>query len=222
MTSAAATLRAIIVVQAVLISGSSYAAEQVEFSIYGGLQSIGDSQVSGNDPGGTGIFNFVTGWPNRPGGALSQFGLRLTVWQNCTFGWGMDFNSYAARADQSTLGSNGISALELSNGINILTINAYRRWQDIGIISPYVGAGVGVAIPTIKFDSGTGRTSQLQLTGPAMQWVAGASIPVGNGVSVFGEYQGSYTVYTANLIGGGSFSTNLRRSTVNFGLSLGF
>ncbi len=215
-------MRAILPVFALFAASSMAAADQTELSFYGGLNTTADSRVSGNDPGGAGIFNFIAGWGGITGRGSPQYGLRLTWWQNQTLGWGLDFSSTALRADPNTLTSSGLTELELSNGINLLTVNAYRRWQGTGTLRPYVGAGIGIAIPEVEFEAGGGRTSQLQLTGPAVQWVAGASYPLGGNLSVFGEYKGSFTLNNADLVGDGSFTTLTQSNGINVGISLGF
>ncbi len=215
-------MRPMLSVFALFAATSIAVAEKAELSFYGGLRTTADSVVSGNDPGGAGDFEFLSSWRDQSSGSPMQYGVRITWWQNQTQGWGIDLNSSALLADDTTLGANGLAALEFSNGINLLTVNTYRKLKKIGDLRPYLGAGIGVSIPRVEFDSGAGRTSQFQLTGPAFQLIAGASYQLNNSVSVFGEYSGSYTLDSADLISGGTLNTVSRNSGLNVGVSLGF
>ena len=222
MAGGAAIMRAIPRVLALIVFSASGVNAQAEVSLYGGSLHVNNSKITGNDPGGAGAFDFVGGWDSASLALPSQYGVRVTWWQNRVTGWGLDFNHSVIRADDSTLNDNGLGDLALIGGVNFLTLNAYRRWQDAGVVTPYVGAGVGVTTPRVEYQSVAGRTSEVQLTGPAFQWIAGASYPLSDRMSVFGEYKGSYSINSADLSGGGSLRANNLGSTVNIGVSLGF
>lgn len=199
------------------------AVAQAELSFYGGGQSSRSSHVSGNDPTGIGTFSFETDWDDQVLDVPGYFGLRVTWWRNERVGWGIEMNHANIQASDSTLTGNGLNDLALSDGLNLVTMNTYRRWRRPGrSVSPYIGAGLGLAVPNIEFDSGGGVTTGNQLTGPAIQWLAGASIPVGNRWSVFGEYRGSLAANSADLLGGGDLNARILTNAVNVGVSLGF
>ena len=194
------------------------AGSQTELSFYGGAVLPDPSRVSGTDPGGIGTFSFGATWE-----PTTNIGLRLTWWDDDDFGWGVDFNSVGAQADANTLSGAGLTDLGLEDGLSLVTVNAYRRWSEAtGTITPYVGAGVGMAVPQVSFDGGGSATNTRQFTGPAFQVVAGAQFPLTDALSVFGEYQGSYSVNFADLTNGGDLNTEILSSGVNFGISLGF
>jgi len=196
---------------------------QVDLSFYGGVQSAQSSHVSGNDPTGIGAFSFNSNWEKHAFEVPGYFGLRLTWWRNDQIGWGIEMNHTNITASDSTLFSNGLNSLALADGLNLVTVNTYRRWRPPGrSIRPYIGAGIGIAVPNIEFDSGGGLTTGNQLTGPAIQWLAGASIPVSERWSVFGEYRGSLAANSADLLGGGELNARVLTSAVNVGVSLGF
>jgi len=208
---------------AVLLSFSGAAFAQSELSFYGGFQGAPHSVVSGTDPGGIGDFEFTAGWEGRSFTAPPHYGFRYTRWSSETFGWGVDFNHTKVYADDETLARSGMSILEFSDGLNILTVNAYRKWPDSGwVVTPYVGAGVGMAIPHVEVDSGAGKTFEYQISGPAVQWVAGASYPINDRWSVFGEYKGTYSMNSTDLVSGGNLDTNIITNALNVGVSLGF
>jgi len=195
---------------------------QAEVSVYGGVQNISDSKVSIRDPGGAGLVDIVAGWQDGFENGPKQYGFRLTWWHDSSLGVGVNFDHAPIIADDTTLAATGITALELAGGVNLVTVNAFRRWQDIGMVTPYVGAGFGVSVPSVEYDSGSGRTSGFQLGGPAVQWVAGASIPLNNKISVFGEYKGSYSSNSIELVSSGQFESDVTNNALNLGLSLGF
>jgi len=117
----------------------------------------------------------------------------------------------------------GYDVLEFTDGLNILTVNAYRRWSSaFGDVSPYVGGGVGVSIPHVEVTNGSSDTFGYQLTGPAATWIAGATYPINEQWSVFGEYKGTYSSNTADLDTDGTLETDIFTNAVNLGLSFNF
>ena len=208
-------------VSAAMISGAAFAED--EFSIYGGIQSSPHSGVSGNDPGGVGKFDFTAGWEGRSFEMPPYWGVRWTRWQTDTFGWGLEFNHTKAYADDETLAESGFSHFEFSDGLNIVTLNAWRRWPDTDLpVTPYVGGGVGVSVPHVEVTSSGGKVFEYQLAGPAVQWVAGASYSINDRWSVFGEYKGTYSMNDTDLGSGGSFETDIITNSLNLGVSFGF
>lgn len=215
-------MHAILKAAALLIFSVAAAQAQTELSFYGGAQSVADSMVSGSDPGGLGAFEFLANWKDVALDPNARYGVRVTWWPSDALGWGLDFDRSPVRADAATLAANGLTAFEFGNGSSQLTLNAYRRWYDGAALVPYIGAGIGVSIPRVGFDAGYGRTSRLQLSGPVVQWLAGASYPLGARWSIFGEYKGSYSANRARLSNGGRLNANILQGGVNVGMSLGF
>ena len=216
-------MRGILVIFILTAVSCARAAAQTELSFYGGVQTAPHSRVSGNDPGGIGAFDFVAAWEGRSFTLPLHYGVRLTWWQSATLGWGLDFSHDKIYASNVTLVDNGLSILEFTDGLNILTINAYRRWPDRGrVFTPYVGAGLGVSLPHVEFDSGAGTTFEYQLGGPAVSVVAGANYPLTSRWSVFGEYKGTYSINKLDLVSGGTLNTNIITNTFNLGATLGF
>ena len=208
-----------------VIAISNSAIAESEFSFYSGTQGSPHSGVRGTDSsaGGIGDFDFTAGWEGRPMEMPPYYGFRYTRWTSETFGWGFDFNHTKAYADDETLADSGFSTLEFSDGLNHLTINAYRRFPDLGWpVTPYVGAGLGLSIPHVEVDTGGEKTFEYQIAGPAAQVVAGASYRFSDRWSVFGEYKGSYSINSMDLEGGGELETNIVTNAFNIGISLGF
>ncbi len=205
--------------------GSATAAfAQVELSFYGGIQSAPHSRVQGNDRGGVGPFDFLAAWEGRSLDAPPYYGLRLTWWQNTKWGWALDFSHDKLYADAATLSDNGLSVLEFTDGLNILTLNRYRKWENFNsVFVPYVGAGIGISIPNVEFDSPGGeRTFEYQFGGPAASVVIGAKYPLNSRWTIFGEYKGTYSVNKVDLVGGGDLQTNIVTNSFNLGATFGF
>ena len=163
---------------------------EVELSFYGGIQAAqpSDVSVSGDDVITNGDFSVA--WEGRSFDAPPYYGIRATVWQLPEIGYGLDFAHNKSYPKSGELPA-GYDVLEFTDGLNTLTVNAYRRWQGaFGAITPYVGGGVGVSIPHVEVTNGTSETFGYQLTGPAATWIAGASYPINDQWSVFGEYKG--------------------------------
>lgn len=215
-------LRIAVVAAAVTLAALPAAAE-FELSVYTGWQTSPHSTVKGSDPGGVGDFNFTAGWDGKSFEAPPYYGVRGTWWRSDTLGFGLEFNHAKVYADAESLAESGFDRLEFTDGINLLTVNVFRRFPNAPHgFTPYVGGGVGVSVPHVDVQSAGGKTFEYQLTGPAVQWVAGASFPVSERWSVFGEYKGSYSQNKADLASGGTLETNIVTNALNLGVSLNF
>ncbi|MCG6901859.1 MAG: porin family protein [Rhodobacter sp.] len=196
---------------------------ETELSFYTGFQAAPHSRVEGTDPGGVGAFDFLSAWEGRPFEAPPYYGFRATYWTSERLGFGIDFNHAKVYADDATLASSGFSRLEFTDGLNIVTANVWYRWQNPARRwTPYVGAGLGVAIPHVDIESAGGKTFEYQLTGPAVQVVAGVKYDINDRWGLFGEYKGTYTMNEADLASGGTLSTNIVTNALNIGVSFSF
>lgn len=205
-----------------LLLAPTFATAQVELSFYGGVQSApasdvsirGDSVIPDND--------FEVDWEGRSASAPIYYGIRATRWQTPTFGYGLDFSHNKVYPKDGSLPA-GYDVLEFTDGLNTLTVNAYRKWPGaLGPVSPYVGGGVGVAIPHVEVTFGGSETFGYQLTGPAATWIAGATYPIGDQWAVFGEYKGTFSSNTADLDTGGTIESDIFTNAVNVGVSFNF
>lgn len=199
------------------------AAAEFELSIYTGYQTSPHSVVKGDDPDGVGDFSFTAAWEGKSGEMPPYYGFRGTWWQDDKIGYGVEFNHAKVYADGKTRSENGFERLEFTDGLNLLTANVFRRFPDVSPrFTPYVGAGLGVAIPHVDIETDGSKTFGYQLTGPAVQWVAGLSYPMSESWSLFGEYKGSYSQNKADLDGGGEIETNIVTNALNLGVSFNF
>lgn len=197
-------------------------AAEVELSFYGGAQNAPHSDVfiSGDDAYPSETF---IGWEGRSFDAPPYYGLRATIWRNAEIGYGLDFAHNKIYPQEGELDGTPFETLEFTDGLNTLTLNAYRRWQGgFGSLTPYVGGGLGLSIPHVEVSNGETETFGYQITGPAATWIAGASYPINDTWSVFGEYKGTYTQNTADLDGGGTLETDVITNAVNVGVSFSF
>lgn len=196
---------------------------EFELSVYTGIQTEPHSVVKGDDPDGIGAFDFTTAWEGRSGEMPPYYGIRGTWWQNDVLGYGVEFNHAKVYADDDKREEEGFDRLEFTDGLNILTVNVFRRFpNEMRRWTPYLGGGLGVAIPHVEVETSGSKTFGYQYTGPAVQWVAGVTYPMTESWSVFGEYKGTYSRNRADLDGGGELETNIVTNALNLGVSFNF
>lgn len=214
-------LLSIIATTAVFAAGSAHA--EFELSLFTGYQTAPHSVVKGDDPDGVGEFDFTAGWEGRSGEMPPYWGVRGTWWQSDVLGFGVEFNHTKVYADDDTLDDNDFETLEFTDGLNIITANVMRRFPgEARVWTPYLGAGLGVAVPHVEVETTGDKTFEYQLTGPAVTWIAGISYPISERWNVFGEYKGTYSQNKADLKGGGDLETNIVTNALNIGVSFDF
>lgn len=218
--------RHVLIASTALTCLAAPAAAEFELGFYTGFQSAPHSRISGDLPDGAGSYDELIGWEGRPFAAPPYYGVRGTWWSSETLGYGFEFTHAKTYAPDSEASAAGFDNLELTDGLNILTVNVMRRWPDAwasGALTPYVGAGVGVAIPHVDADPAVGpETFEYQFTGPAMRLTAGMTYDLSDRFALFGEYQFTRSWNKADLEGGGTLETNINTNALNFGLSLKF
>ena len=204
------------------LCAANVASAEIELSFYGGIQGALSSDVTIADDDAIPDSSFEIDWEGRSFEAPPYYGIRVTSWQSSSFGFGIDFAHNKVYPEDDIL-PDGFRRLEFTDGLNTLTANAYYRWQDaFGDITPYVGGGVGLSIPHVEVITEDSRTLGYQVTGPAATWIAGASMPINDKWSVFGEYKGTYTVNEGDLDTGGTVSTDIFTNALNVGVSFNF
>jgi len=197
---------------------AGFAAAEAELSFYSGYQSAPHGSIDGNDDGDD--FDFDVEWEGKPGEAPPYYGFRYTRWQNESFGWGVELNHAKVYADDDTLDDNGFDSLEFTDGLNLLTVNGFYRWKDeTRRWTPYVGGGIGLAIPHVDVEIGDNETFEYQITGPAVVLMAGITYDINETWAVFGEYKGSYSSNKADLDGGGELKTDIITNAINLGVT---
>lgn len=213
--------RAAIACTCLLITATSADAE-VELSFYGGVQTANPSDVSIRGDSVIEDDDFSIAWEGRSFDAPPYYGIRATIWQSDEFGYGLDFAHNKIYPKDGELPA-GYDVLEMTDGLNTLTVNAYRRWTGaFAGMSPYVGGGLGLAIPHVEVTNGDSETFGYQVTGPAATVIAGAAYPINDQWSVFGEYKGTYSSNSAGLDTDGTLKTDVVTNALNLGVSFNF
>lgn len=217
-------MRRLILSIGILIGLAAPAAAEMELSIYSGWQTLPHSRISGKLPNGGGSYDELVGWEGKPFTMPPYYGARATWWRSETLGFGVEYTHTKAYADDSTQKALGFDRLEFTDGHNVLTANVMRRWPERwGKVTPYVGGGLGIAFPHVDADHVSGSdTYGFQVTGPAMRLTAGASYPISDRFSVFGEYQFTYSANEGTFDDGGTFKTDIKTNALNVGISLNF
>ncbi len=196
---------------------------EVQLSFYGGWQSAPHSDVSISGDSVLPDDDFTAGWEGNSFEAPPYYGLRATWWGTNDLGFGIELNHAKVYSDAATRAEAGLEHLEFTDGLNIITVNVFRRWQEaFGVVTPYLGGGLGVSVPHVEVRAPGTETFEYQLGGPAVAWMAGASYPVSDRWSVFGEYKGTYSMNTADLSTGGTLETDIITNAVNVGVSFDF
>lgn len=182
---------------------------------YAGYQSAPHSGVTLNGD------HFTAGWKGKPFAAPPYWGLRVTRWSG-NLGWGAEFTHTKVYADDETLARSGVGHLEFSDGLNIATVNILHRWPRSGALTPYAGAGLGVAVPHVEVGEGAARTFEYQLTGPAVRLFLGASYALSDRWQAIAEYQMTYSQNKADLTSGGTLETDIVTNALNVGIGWRF
>ncbi|MDO6587092.1 outer membrane beta-barrel protein [Salipiger sp. 1_MG-2023] len=205
------------------LAASQSAAQDLELSIYTGYQTSPHSRVSGDYPGG-GSYDKLIGWEGKSFSMPIYYGIRGTWWTTDTLGFGLEFSHDKVYAPEDEREDIGFSRMELTDGLNIVTVNAMKRWpMQWGKATPYVGGGLGIAVPHVDVETTSGdKTYGYQLTGPAMRLTAGVSYPINDRFAAFGEYQFTYSSNEADLDGDGSMNVDVKTNALNVGITMKF
>jgi hypothetical protein len=194
---------------------------------YGGLPYTHNSEVVFTRPGGDGarapgdLVAHDVAWSGRPFKSPIYYGIRAARWREASpFGGMLDFTHSKAISDreqtirfsgdregrrlgESAKVGDAFRHFEFSHGHNMLTLNGLLRLARLGPrIQPYIGGGVGVALPhtEIQFQSEPKRTYEYQYAGPVGQVLGGLEIRLPR-VSLFIEYKLTLARYAAPLTG---------------------
>lgn len=201
------------------------AAAEFELNLYSGYQTSPHSRIDGTYPAPiAGPFSALIGWEGKSFSMPPYYGARATWWRSENWGFGLELTHAKVYAPAGEMAAAGFDRLEFTDGMNIVTVNATRRWKNQwGDFTPYVGAGVGLAIPHVDVTpTGGPQTFGYQMTGPAARLTAGTSYEINDRWSVFGEYQFTWSDHEADLNGGGDLSTTIYTNAVNVGVGFKF
>ncbi|HXT50733.1 MAG TPA: hypothetical protein VN811_06795 [Thermoanaerobaculia bacterium] len=130
------------------------------------------------------------------------------------------------RVDGPVLVRDVVPALQLSHGLNLATLNGYRRWwaaprgEAPTGVALYLGVGAGVALPHVEAQVAGIRTDEYQLAGPAARALAGLDVPFDEHISLVGEAILSWADLRADLTGGDEVRTRLLVPQLSLGFAL--
>ncbi len=208
-----------------------------------------DSDVYLQEPGGTDLVYQDVQWDTEPYKMPPYYGVRVTHWFANRPEWAIavDFTHAKMISDLEQQVSvsgqragtpvNGterlgdtFTALEFSDGHNLFTVNAVRRWHPVRDTARpalrdtffYVGGGAGVAVPHVEVTMAGSNTQEYQIAGPAAQVLGGVSVPLGKRFNFLTEYRLTYADLETDLNGGGSLSTEALTHHLNFGVGFSF
>lgn len=196
---------------------------EIELSFYGGTQSSPHSRITGSRADGSTYSNLI-GWQGKSFSMPPYYGARAIWWRDSDIGWGLEVTHAKAYAPAAEMPA-GFTRLEFTDGHNIVTLNVMKRWPGqwwSGKLTPYVGAGLGAAIPHVDITENGNRTYGYQVTGPAAKLMAGVKYDLNHRWAVFSEYQFSWTENSADLAGGGSLEGRILTNALNVGVALQF
>ena len=206
-----------------LAAAAGKASAEHVISAYGGYNFSLDSDVDVTN--GPSTQSYDVNWDGRTFEDGAPFyGFRGTYWMTDFdrrhWGVAVDFAHAKVAADPLPP---GISTLEFTDGLNLLTVNALYRFDPVGALTPYAGLGAGLSIPHVEYQEvGGPKTFEYQVAGPAIQALAGVNYAITDHLSVFGEYKLTYSWNDADLVNGGSLKTDILTNQAVVGASFSF
>ncbi|MGB6228826.1 MAG: outer membrane beta-barrel protein [Litorimonas sp.] len=191
-----------------------------EVSAYGGAQGALDSNVEISDDRVVPDLDVDVEWEGRSFDHPIYYGIRATYWTEGRWGFGLDLTHSKTYADPIPA---PLTRLEFTDGLNVLTANAYYRFDrtDFGM-TPYLGGGLGISIPYAEVDFPGSQTRGYQVGGLAGKLMGGVKQELGADWHLFGEVMITQSFNTVDLETGGELSSDVTTGALNFGLGYTF
>jgi lipid A oxidase len=232
-----------------LALGAVGASAETTISVSTGGAWTYDSDIILQEPGGTSLVYQDVQWDTEPYKMPPYYGVRVTHWFEHQPKWAVavDFTHAKMISDleqqvsvsgqRSGMPVNGterlgdtFTALEFSDGHNLITVNALRRWHPyrknggatLRNMYFYTGGGAGVAVPHVEVTIPGSNTQEYQIAGPAAQFLGGVSVPLGQRFEFLTEYRLTFADLETDLQGGGNLSTDALTHHLNFGAGFSF
>ncbi len=217
-----------------LLASAANSAWSGEFSVgvYFGIGYTSSGNVRLQEPGGTELTADGISWRDRSFSSPLYYGLRLNYFGSATASNGLmlDFTHAKMYSDPAqtvrvsgtrngtAVGGNEalgatFSELSFSHGYNLLALNLLHRWlrgdgSTVHTFQPYVGAGIGIAVPHVEVRTASSTTNNYQFGGVVYQALGGINYRAGSRWDLFTEYKLSYANIEVDLNGGGHLRTN--------------
>ncbi len=203
------------------------------FSIFSGGSIVEDNDLTLHQPGTDLTFHGAS-YKSKDLKGPFYYGARLSYFlpEHSHWGFGVEFfhskmyldtdatvhvtgTRGGAPVDGSERVDNTVQAFSISHGLNFLTADAiYRFFLDqpgksfLGRFQPYLGAGIGVAIPHVESSIGNVTFEEYQLDGPAFIGFTGVSFDIVKHWAVFAEYKIGYVELGDLEVPGGSYEVS--------------
>ncbi len=224
----------------VALAASGPARAEWAFGVYLGVASTGDTDVTLSRPPDTSLEFADVSWTDDSLVSPVYYGIRVTRWLESAPAWGVavDYThakmfaeldrSVPVRGTRDGAPVSGVerlgdtfAGLSFSHGHNLLTVNGCRRWRDAaGRLAPYVGLGVGIALPHAEVVLDGSTTDSYQRMSAAAEALAGLDVRLSKRVGLLVEYKLTRADFDASLDGGGSLT--LRPWTQQIALGVTF
>ena len=192
-----------------------------DISVYGGASASPHSGIDYDFNDGLGARSANPSWDGASFEMPPYYGVRGTYWFDSAPNWGLALDFTHAKVEADLAEAPDFTQLEFTDGINLLTANAFYRHEFTDRITPYAGVGVGLSIPHVEAFAANGstQTAEYQVTGVAASALVGVDFAITERISVFGEYKFSYAQVDADLNGGGYLETDLIINQAAVGLT---
>lgn len=219
-----------------LIAGSAPALAEFQGSVYLGWNDSfnSDATFTGNALNTTVQDIPWLGLSFFKDGGAPYYGLRAGYWLGSDAHWGvfLDYTHAKVRADPNAMvtytGGTGtigdiFEQFEFTDGLNVLTLNAFYRTEPMGRFQLYFGAGAGINVPHVEVESATlgiPETFRYQFGGFSAEALAGVDFRITDHLSLFTEYKLIYSNINAPLNGGFNIQTSIFTNQIAAGLSV--
>ena len=209
---------------AVALAGlAAPARAELDLSVFTGVALTQDNDLDLHQSGGTDLTFHDVSYEGRDFEAPPYYGARL-LWfpsENSHWGLGAEFFHIKLYADTGDIvhvtGRRGgiavnanerindtIESFSLSHGLNFPLADLVYRWMPGNRVQPYVGVGVGAAIPHVESSVGGIFHEEYQFHGPGAQALAGVNIDLTRHFGLMFEYKFTYANLESLDVPGGS------------------
>ena len=231
-----------------LLTGAAAEAE-VTVGAYLGKADTRDTSVGLSQPQGTDLTFEDVSWRDESFTGPIYYGLRFTYWlrRSPNWGFGADFThaKMVAELDKEVAVSgtrddapvsgfeplgDTFEALSFTHGHNLFTATGSYRWfvgsEGPGLEGsrwrPYIGLGLGIAVPHVEITVPESETYEYQLVGPAAQGFLGTELSITRRFSFFAEYKLTWADMQPDLVGGGTLEVQPWTNHLVLGALLSF
>lgn len=221
---------------------------ELDLSVFTGIALTHDNDLVLRQGSGTDLTFHDVSYEGRDFEAPPYYGARL-LWFPGEFshwGFGAEFFHFKLYADtgdtvhvtgrRDGVGVNDneridqtIDSFSLSHGLNLALGDVVYRWfpggrgdDFLSRLQPYVGAGLGAAIPHVETNVGGNFQEEYQLHGPSAQGIAGVNFDLTRHWGLMFEYKFTYANLDSLDIRGGAIELTPLTHHVVAGLTFSF